>query len=106
MKISESYSQEGWGEIKPVVSLVMIVASLLVLAMVKIEERRMGYELLKLSRQQRLLVEEKRVKTIRVAKLLKPQQIERIAHSRLTMKKIGQNQIIQLNDRFGNREIN
>jgi hypothetical protein len=104
--ISHETSGEDWGEIKPVLSLVMIVASLLVLAMVKIEERRMGYELLQLSRQQRQWVEEKRMKTMRIAKLLKPQQIEKVAHSKLTMKRIEQSQIVQLNDRFENREVN
>jgi hypothetical protein len=97
---------EDWGEVKPIISIVMVVASLMVLVMLKIEERRMGYEMLKLSRQQRILVEEKRIKTIKIAKLLKPQQIEKMAHSRLTMKRIEQNQIIHLNDNFSNREVN
>jgi hypothetical protein len=78
----------------------------MVMVMLKIEERRMGYEMLKLSRLQRSLVEEKRIKTIRIAKLLKPQQIEKMAHSKFTMKRIEQNQIIHLNDNFASREIN
>lgn len=56
----------------------------------------MGYVLLKLTREQRQVIEEKREKTISLAKLTRPQHVEKMAQSKLTFKKIQSNQIIHM----------
>ncbi len=72
------------------------------------EERRLGYVILKLTREQRQTLEEKREKSIQLAKITRPQHVEKMATSRFTMKKIQANQIIHLtNVNFvGARDLN
>ena len=60
------------------------------------EERRLGYVILKLTREQKQVIEEKREKTIQLAKITRPQHIEKMAASRFTLKKVQANQIINL----------
>lgn len=87
---------EDWGPLKPFFSVMIIVASLLALVFLQMEERRMGYEILKLTREQRRLVEEKRIKEMKLAKMTRPQQVEKLASSRLTLRKVQASQIIHL----------
>ena len=60
------------------------------------EERRLGYSLLKLTREQRLITEERRQKTVQLAKMTRPQQVEKWAQKQATLKKVQTNQIIHL----------
>jgi hypothetical protein len=60
------------------------------------EERRLGYVILKLTREQRATIEEKRAATMQLAKITRPQHIEKMAASRFTLKKVQANQIIHL----------
>lgn len=62
----------------------------------QMEERRIGYAILKLNKEHRKVIEEKRVKTMQLAKLTRPQHIERVAESKLTLRKIQNSQIIHL----------
>lgn len=60
------------------------------------EERRLGYAILKLSREQRTIVEEKRTKTLQLAKVTRPQHVEKLAQSKFTLKRVQASQIIHL----------
>lgn len=60
------------------------------------EERRRGYAMLKLARVQRQIIEEKRIKSIQLAKIIRPQHVEQFAQSRLTLKKVQAHQIIHI----------
>lgn len=82
--------------LKPFLSILIIVGTLLGLVFIQMEERRLGYELLKMTRAQRILVEEKRFKEMQFAKLTRPQQVEKLATAKFTLKKINTNQIIYL----------
>jgi hypothetical protein len=62
----------------------------------QMEERRIGYAILKLNKEHRKVIEEKRVKTMQLAKLTRPQHIERVAESKLTLRKVQNSQIIHL----------
>lgn len=81
---------------KPVISIIIMIFSLFVIVFVQMEERRIGYDVLVLNRAQRRVLEEKRVLALQLARLMKPQNVERLAQSRLTMKKVQSNQIIHL----------
>ena len=83
-------------EWKPFLSIVTIISTLLFLVFLQMEERRLGYSLLKLTREQKTLVEEKRLKTLRLAKMMRPQQIEKMAQTHNNLRKIQSNQIIHL----------
>ena len=60
------------------------------------EERRLGYNLLKLNRNHREQLEQKRSLEVQLAKITKPQLLDQVAQSRLTLKKLQSNQIIHL----------
>lgn len=62
------------------------------------EERRQGYVVLKLNKEHKRFLEEKRTKEIQLAKLTRPQLLEQVAQSKLTLKKVQSNQIIHLSE--------
>ncbi len=83
--------------LKPLVSVLIIVSSLLALVIFKMEERRRGYELLKLSRQERDLLEQKKILSSQFSRLIRPQQIEKSASQSSSLKRAANQQFIQLN---------
>lgn len=86
---------EDWTPLKPFLSIVIIVGTLFVLVFLQMEERRLGYELLKLTRDHKIVLEETRVREMQLAKLMRPQQLEKAA-SRMTLRKVQASQIIHL----------
>ena len=82
--------------IKPFISIIFIIGTLFSLVFLQMEERRLGYVILKMTREQRQVLEEKREKTMLLAKVTRPQQVEKMAQSKLTLKKIQASQIIHL----------
>jgi hypothetical protein len=62
------------------------------------EERRMGYVVLKLTREHKKVLEEKRTKEISLAKITRPQLLDHVAQQKFTLKKVQANQIIHLSD--------
>lgn len=90
------HSLEWKKDLKPFLSIVFIISTLFALVFMQMEERRLGYVILKMTHEQRQIVEEKRVKTMELAKLTRPQHVERMAQSKFTLKKVQSNQIIHL----------
>lgn len=86
------------GILKPLVSIVFIIGTLFSLVFLQMEERRLGYAILKLTREQRQAVEEKRAKAMQLAKITRPQHVEKMAQSRSSLKKVQANQIIHLSN--------
>ncbi len=89
-------SKEKVFQLKPLLSVLIIVVSLFSLAFFQMEERRLGYNLLKLNRDHREKLEQKRSLEVQLAKITKPQLLDQVAQSRLTLKKLQSNQIIHL----------
>lgn len=87
---------EDWSPLKPFLSVIIIIVTLFGLVFLQMEERRMGYELLILNRDQKRLVEERRLKEMQLAKMTRPQQVEKMAASTLTLRKVQASQIIHL----------
>lgn len=83
-------------QFRPFVSVMLIVCTLLGIVFLQMEERRLGYTLLKLSREHREILEEKRGREIQLAKITRPQLVEHMAQRRFTLKKVSANQIIHL----------
>ena len=90
--------------IKPVFSVAMIILTLFSVVFLQMEERRLGYSLLKLTRQYRQVLENKKNKEIQLAKATRPQWVEKLAASRFTLKKAEANQIILLSNPFEDSE--
>ena len=87
-----------WIEFKPVLSILFIVATLLGLVFVQMEERRMGYAIFKLSKGYREKVDERRGLEIQLAQSLRLEKLERLAQKRLTLRRAQSHQVIYLND--------
>lgn len=81
---------------KPFISILFIIGTLFSLVFLQMEERRLGYGLLKLTREQRQIVEEKRAKNMQLAKVTRPQHVERMAQRKFTLQKVQASQIIHL----------
>jgi hypothetical protein len=82
--------------LKPFFSILLIIGTLFTLVFLQMEERRLGYAILKSTREQRQILEEKRERSMQLAKITRPQHVEQLAQSRFTLKKVQANQIIHL----------
>lgn len=89
-------------ELKPFVSVVIVILSLFLMVFLKMEARRMGYNVLKLSREFKVVEQNKRKKQMKLAKLVRPERIETYAQKYLSLKKANKGQIIQIT---GNRIV-
>ena len=90
--------------LKPVISVALIILTLFSVVFLQMEERRLGYSLLKLTRHYRQTLENKKNKEILLAKATRPQWVEKIASSKFTLKKADANQIIMLSNPFEDSE--
>lgn len=83
--------------LRPFISILCIVFTLFGLVFLQMEETRISYSVLKLTREYKKELQKLKVKEIEVAHAFRPQHVERIARERLTMKKVSPSQIIRLN---------
>ena len=83
-------------QLKPFLSLLVVIETFLGLVFIKMEERRLSYVVLKLTREFKKSNEISRQKEISLAKLTRPQLVENVATHKLTMRKIKPGQIINL----------
>lgn len=91
-----SYIANGSREIAPFVSLAIIVASLFSVVFCKMEMRRMGYSVLKLTREERKMRDHSRQQMIQLARITRPERLQAVAQARLTLKRAESGQIIQM----------
>jgi hypothetical protein len=89
-------SSEKFRQLKPFFSILLIIFTLFSIVFLQMEERRMGYVVLKRSHQHKKVLEEKRVKEIALAKVTRPQLLDHMAQQKFTLKRIQANQIIHL----------
>jgi len=83
-------------QLKPFLSVLFIVTTLLGIVFVKMEERRLSYAVLKLTQVHRKTSEVQKQKEIQLAKLTRPQLLENVATQKLTLKRVTASQIIHL----------
>ena len=83
-------------QLKPFLSILFIIASLLSLVFLKMEERRLSYVVLKLNKDKKRALEIQKQKEIALAKFTRPQLLENVAIEKLTMKRVTASQIIHL----------
>jgi hypothetical protein len=85
-----------WIEIRPFVSVVILIATLFSLVLLKMEVRRMGYSVLKATKEFQQLKDQNRLMTMDYARLTRPEHVRKYAMSRLTLNDARLGQIIQL----------
>jgi hypothetical protein len=87
--------------IKPFVSLVLVIGSSLLLVFLRMEERRLGYSILRANQEYKKFVDQKRGYEIQLAKITRPQLLDSWAQRKLTLKKVDSSQIIHLSGEAG-----
>lgn len=86
-------------ELAPFVSVLVIVATLFSVVFCKMEVRRMGYSVLKLTRDERKSRDHQRHREILLARVTRPDRLQTVAQNRLTLRRAETGQIIQMTDR-------
>lgn len=85
-------------EFAPFLSILVIIGCLLSMVFCKMEVRRMGYSVLQLTRVERQSRDRERVQMVQLAKITRPERLQAVAENRLTLKKPGFGQIIQMTE--------
>lgn len=88
----------SWPQVAPFVSVAIISLALFFLAFSKMEVRRLGYSVLKQSREERSFRDLERDAVIRLAKATRPERLALVAESRLTLRRAEKGQIIQMTE--------
>lgn len=98
-KRSSSLSMKiSWQHVAPFLSVTIIAVSLFFVAFAKMEVRRLGYSVWKLSREERRVRDFERDLQIQLAKATRPERLADVAVSRLTLRQATKGQIIQMTE--------
>lgn len=89
-------SLENLKHLRPFLSIIIIVLTLFAIVFMQMEERRVGYETLLLSREYKKMNAEKRSLEVTLARITRPQLLDHIAQSKFALKKAQSNQIIHM----------
>ena len=89
-------SKDRVNEVKPFISLSLIIVTLFSMVFFKMEVRRMGYSVLKELRVYRSLQDLNRQYVIDLARLTNPDRVKKMAHLRLALNEARVGQIIQI----------
>lgn len=81
---------------KPFICLSVLVASLFAIVFLKMEVRRLGYEVVAVSRQESKLRDQQRGLYINFLKATRLQRVQLLAQSKLTFRRAEAGQIIQM----------
>jgi cell division protein FtsL len=83
-------------QLKPFLSVLFIIGTLLGIVFIKMEERRLSYALLKMTQEHKKTIEIQKQKETSLAKLTRPQLLENVATKKLTLRRVTASQIIHL----------
>lgn len=84
--------------LQPFLSVLIAITTALGVCFFKMEIRRTGYSVLKLSREERRMRDWQRQQTIHLAKMTRPERVQALAQNRLTLKRAESGQIIQMTE--------
>lgn len=82
--------------LRPYLSLMIIVVSMLGVVFIKMENRRLGYALLKQAHQKKVAEGQHRLKVMAYARMTRPDRVENYAQTRLDLQRASTGQIIPL----------
>lgn len=97
-EVANEVSGVRWCDLAPFFSVAIIAICLFFIAFTKMELRRMGYSIWKLSREERSLRDQEREVTIRLAQATKPERLASVAKRRLTLRRAEKGQIIHMTE--------
>jgi cell division protein FtsL len=80
----------------PFLSLLFVIATLLGVVFVKMEVRRVGYSVLRLSREKKIIESELKYQRLEILRMKRPERIEKYAQKHLEMQRAERAQVIQI----------
>lgn len=83
-------------ELKPFLSVLVIISTLFAVVFFKMEVRRMGYSVLKQAREYKRLQDQSRLLKIEYGRVTSPAHLRKLARSKLTLSDAALGQIIHL----------
>ena len=83
-------------EVKPFISVLIIIMTLFSLVFFKMEVRRMGYSMLKQVQEYKTMKDMHRLKVIKYARITSPERLRMMAKTHLTLSEAELGQIIQI----------
>lgn len=92
-------------QLKPFCSVLIVILTFFSIVFLQMEERRIGYSVLKLSRLHKKILEDKHTKEIQLVKITRPQLLDHVAKSKFTLKKVQADQIIHLSGNMLSAEL-
>lgn len=84
--------------LKPVLSIFLLTATLFTVAFFKMEIRRVGYSILKLSQQERQLRENYRLHSISLTQMTRPFRVQQLVQNRMAFRQAEKGQIIYMTE--------
>jgi hypothetical protein len=89
-------SQQQLNQIKPLISVVIIIVALFSMVFFQMEVRRLGYVVLKQTREYKSLQDDHRLKAMRFARVMRPDHLRDLAINRLTLNELKAGQVIHM----------
>jgi hypothetical protein len=83
-------------QMKPLISVFIIIVSLFMLVFFQMEVRRLGYIVLKQTREFKNLQDDFRLKSMRFARVMRPDHLRDLAINKLTLNELKAGQVIHM----------
>jgi hypothetical protein len=91
--------QKKMNNLKPFFSVIIFIAALFCIVFCKMELRRMGYTVWKLSREEVVTRDVERLRSLEYAKLVRPERIEKYAKTFWALNRPEKSQIIPMGEK-------
>ena len=82
--------------LKPYLSIFIVLCCLYAVVYIKMENRRMGYSLFDLAKKEKIIRQEQRLATAKLAKMTSADRVRSIAQNKLTFQAAKEGQIIRV----------
>lgn len=83
-------------EIKPFISVCIILSTLFTVVFIRMENRRMGYALFDLAQKEKQETQKQRLAVLNLARMTSPERVRKIATSQLTFQMAKEGQVIRI----------
>jgi cell division protein FtsL len=87
--------------LKPFLSVFFILATLFSVVFVRMENRRMGYEIYDLAEKEKHETQKQRVALLNLARMTSPERVRKLATERLTFQSAKEGQVIRVTNSGG-----
>lgn len=93
IRIHQRLEEQG---LTPFLSLLIVIVTLLGVVFVKMEVRRVGYSVWRLSREKKIIESEIKYQRLEVLRMKRPERLEKYAAKHLEMQRAEKGQVIQI----------